>query len=386
VAQGGADAFYRGAIAADIVAEIGRSAAGPAAPGALTPGRTTLEDLAGYRALRRAPVCADYRAWRVCGMGPPSSGGLAVAQALGILAHFDLAARPPAQVDGEGGRPDPLAVHWVAEAERLAYADRDRFVADPDFEPLPGAGAAALLDPAYLRARAALIRPDRSLGVAPAGVFDGAGPRGRHAGVEQGTSHFSIVDADGNALAMTSSVEASLGAYRFVRGFVLNNQLTDFAFAPADAEGPVANRLAPRKRARSTMAPTLVFRRRSDGASGELVMATGSVGGAAIVPYVVKTLVGVLDWGLDAQQATALVNFGAFNHPLSWVGGEHPTVTPAEDGAADALARGLRARGHAVSLRAQPSGGATILHLPGGSAGRWQAGVDPRREGLALGH
>jgi gamma-glutamyltranspeptidase/glutathione hydrolase len=393
IAAGGADAFYEGDIAADIVTEIGRRDAGTGAPDAFTPGRTTLADLAAYRAVRRAPVCTDYRAYRVCGMGPPSSGGIALAQALGMLSHFDLSSLRPQGIDGDGGRPDAQAVHLVSEALRLAFADRNRFVADTDFVALPGSGAASMLDAEYLRQRAGVIRLDASLGTAPAGRFDGAAAMGSSAHEGHGTSHVSIVDAQGNAVSMTTTIESSLGAYRFVRGFVLNNQLTDFASAPADAEGPVANRLEAGKRPRSSMAPTLVFRRAADGSTGPLLMVTGSPGGAAIIPYVLKTLLAVLDWGLDAQQAASLVNFGAFNGPTTFLGGEHPAIAAADaaaDPAADAgraepLAAALRALGHRVALNAQPSGVATILRVDGPGLARWQGGVDPRREGLALG-
>jgi len=385
IAQQGADAFYRGPIAEDIVAEIGRTQAGPAAPGPLTPGATTLADLAAYRAMRRKPVCTDYRVYRVCGMGPPSSGGIAVAQVLGVLATFDLGALPPSGVDGDGGRPDVRAVHLVTEAQRLAFADRNRYVADTDFVPLPGAGVSALLDPAYLQLRARLIRPNASLGVAPAGQIPGATAMGASAHEGRGTSHVAIVDTAGNAVSMTTTIEGSLGAYRLVRGFLLNNELTDFSPLPANAEGPIANRLAPLKRPRSSMAPTLVFRRAADGSIGELRMVTGSPGGAAIIPYVTKTLVAVLDWGLDAQQSAALANFGAFNTAITVLGGEHPGFDARDGGAHEPLVTGLQARGHRVVVNAQPSGVATILRVPAEGGWRWQAGVDPRREGLALG-
>ena len=383
LAGGGPAAFYRGAVAADIVTAIGRREGGPLAPGPITPGKTTLADLHDYAAVERPPVCIDYRVWRVCGMGPPSSGGIAVAQTLGMLETFDLPALAPAAPDREGGRPGVSAVHLVSEAERLAYADRDRYLADTDFVPLPGDGAASMLDKAYLRRRAALIRRDASMGTAQPGVFAGAAPGGRNTREDQGTSQVSIVDAQGNAVSMTTSIERSMGAHRLVRGFLLNNQLTDFSFAPADDAGPIANRVQPRKRPRSSMAPTLVFRRGTGGTPDELVMVTGSAGGAAIIQYVVKTLVGVLDWGLDAQQSSALVNFGAGNRPVTTVGGAHPYVDTRDGGDGDALVQGLRALGHEVTIAAQPSGGITVLRVDGPA--RWQGGADPRREGLALG-
>jgi gamma-glutamyltranspeptidase/glutathione hydrolase len=363
LAAEGAAALYRGPIADAVVAEVRREHAGPAAPGPLTPGRMTPADLAAYRAIERDPVCADYRRWVVCGMAPPSSGGIAVAQVLGMLAGAPLP-------DFGAG-----AVHRIVEAERLAFADRNRYVADPAFVPLPARGAASLLDPAYLRSRATLIRDHRSLGVAPAGRFD-AVARGASAQPEQGTTQISIVDRWGQALSMTSTVEASLGAWRVVRGFVLNNQLTDFSPEPVDAEGSIANRLQGGKRPRSSMAPTLVFERTADGSRGSLLAVTGSPGGAAIIPFVVKNLVALLDWGLDAQAAAALPNFGAFNTPTTVLGSEHPHG--AEAGLLDAA---LRARGHQVLRTPLTSGVATILRVPGG----WQGGVDPRREGQAAG-
>jgi gamma-glutamyltranspeptidase/glutathione hydrolase len=391
IAAGGADAFYRGPIADDIVDEVARRSAAPGAAATvgaagaveITPGRMTASDLARYRALRRDPVCHPYRRWIVCGMGPPSSGGLAVAQALGVLEGFDLAALAPVAPDLEGGVPDARAMHLLAEALRLAFADRNRWVADTDFVPLPGRGTETLLDAAYLQRRAALIRPDASLGRAPAGRFDGMAARGASDHEGRGTSHISIVDARGNAVSMTTTVEASLGAWRMVRGVVLNNQLTDFSPEPSNADGPIANRLQAGKRPRSSMAPTLVFERAADGRLGALHMVVGSVGGPTIIAHVLKSLVGVLDWGLNAQQAAAFVNLATFNTPLTALGAEHPHVDARDDGRADPLVTALRARGHDVQLWAQPSGLALILreHARGG----WQAGVDPRREGLALG-
>ncbi len=391
IAAGGADVFYRGPIADDIVDEVARRSSAPGAAatdgaaGAVefTPGRMTAADLAHYRALRRDPVCHPYRRWIVCGMGPPSSGGLAVAQALGVLEGFDLAALAPVAPDGEGGVPDARAMHLLAEALRLAFADRNRWVADTDFVPLPGRGVPTLLDAAYLQRRAALVRPDASLGRAPPGRFDGLGARGSSDHEGRGTSHVSIVDARGNAVSMTTTVESSLGAWRMVRGVVLNNQLTDFSPEPSDADGPIANRLQGGKRPRSSMAPTLVFERRADGTRGALHMVVGSVGGPTIIAHVLKSLVGVLDWGLDAQQAAAFVNLATFNTPLTVIGAEHPHVDARDDGRADPLATALRARGHDVRLFAQPSGLALIVR--DAAHGGWQAGVDPRREGLALG-
>jgi gamma-glutamyltranspeptidase/glutathione hydrolase len=385
IASGGASAFYTGPIAADIVAEINRTEAGSDAPGALTPGATTLADLAGYEAKRRAPVCIDYRAHQVCGMGPPSSGGIAVAQSLGILENFGLNAFGPTALDGEGGKPSVMGVHLISEAQRLAYADRNKYVADTDFVPLPGNGVSTLIDKAYLRDRANLISFSTSMGVAQPGVFAGMGALGSSAQEGKGTSHVSIIDAKGNAVSMTTTIESGMGAYRFVRGFLLNNELTDFSSAPSDVNGPIANRVEPLKRPRSSMAPTVVLKRNADGSAGELAMVTGSPGGAAIIQFVTKTVVAALDWGLNAQQATSLANFGSSNSATTGIGGEHPNILATDNGNGDALVTGLRSMGHTVSVSAQSSGVSTILRVPVDGQTRLQGGADPRREGLALG-
>lgn len=385
IAQGGANAFYTGEIAQAIVDKIALDAsASDGQP--ITPGKTTLADLAGYEAKKRDAVCTTYRArYMICGMPPPSSGGITVASIMGILENFDLASHAPGALDGEGGKPAATAVHWVSEAGRLAYADRNKYIADTDFVPLPGGSWNALLNKDYLRSRASLINMQQSMGVAEAGRFDDV--RLAAAEVpEAGTTHVSIVDAQGNAVSLTSTVEASLGSYHVTRGFVLNNQLTDFASAPTDEEGtPIANRLEPGKRPRSSMAPTLVFDLNADGSAGELKMATGSPGGAAIIQYVAKNLVGVLDWNLDAQQAVNLVNFGAANSANTNVGGEHPNVNADSNGDNDALVQALRGWGHGINLNAQTSGLAAIVRVSEGRSSGWQGGADPRREGIVLG-
>ena len=383
IASGGINNFYTGAIAQDIVDEIRDTTGG------ITPGVTTLADLAAYRSKKRDAVCINYRtSWHVCGMGPPSSGGLAVAQALGILENFDLAPLRPTQLDVNGGRPTVQGVHLVSEALRLAYADRDRYVADTDFVPLPGGSFAAMTDKAYLRSRAQLISTSRSLGTAQPGNL---GPVGGQAAPspENGTTHISIVDRQGNVVVMTTTVESAFGAFHMTRGgFLLNNQLTDFSAAPTDATGAlIANRLAPGKRPRSSMAPTLVFTQapQNGGQRGDFLMATGSPGGATIIQYVTKTVVGVLDWGLDAQQATSMIAFGAANSPTTNVGGEHPNVNLANNGNDDPLVAGLRALGHTVNTAAQSSGIGTIVLRRGDSGAVFQGGADPRREGVVLG-
>lgn len=386
IAQNGASALYTGPIAQSIVSKIKVTTGGVTSTVAITPGLTELSDLANYRAVRRTPVCTTYRASWVCGMGPPSSGGIAVAQTLGILENFDLAAAAPTVVNSEGAKPSVLGVHLVSEAERLAYADRNKYVADTDFVSLPGNGIASMVDKNYLKGRASLISTTRSMGTAIAGVFTGAQAQGLSVAEGKGTTHMSIVDRDGNAVTMTTTIESGMGSFHFTRGFLLNNQLTDFSFDPSDASGPIANRVAPLKRPRSSMSPTLVFNKAPDGARGDFLMATGSPGGATIIQFVVKTLVSALDWKLDAQQATSTVNFGASNSPTTNVGGEHPLIDASSNAQNDGLVAGLRALGHTVSVAAQSSGVSTIIRAPAAAGGTMLVGgADPRREGLALG-
>ena len=269
-----------------------------------------------------------------------------------------------------------MGVHLVSEAERLAYADRDLYVADTDFVALPGKGVASMLSPDYLKLRASLISPDKSMGTASAGDF-GTPAAGVGKSQEHGTTHFSIVDAYGNVVSMTSTVESSMGSFHMVDGFLLTNQLTDFSSQPVDGAGkPVANAVAGGKRPRSTMAPTLVFRGTQP---GDFLMATGSPGGGTIIQYVLKTVVGALDWGLDAQQATSLVDFGASNSVTTNVDGVNTTLD------LTALVAGLKAKGHTVSTSAQSSGISTIMRVKKNGAMVLEGGVDPRREGIILG-
>ncbi|MBX3662191.1 MAG: gamma-glutamyltransferase [Burkholderiales bacterium] len=346
--RGGADEFYRGGIARDIVAAV-RSH--PTNPGMLAP-----EDLARYEVREVDPLCAPYRSYRVCGMPPSSSGGIAVLQMLGMLSHRDLSAVTPGSAQ---------AIHLLAEAGRLAYADRDRWVADDRFVDVPVAG---LLDPAYLAGRARMISDERSLGRAEAGTPPGA--HVAHAGDEHeeiaGTSHVAIVDAAGNAVSLTTTIENFFGSRLMVRGFLLNNQLTDFSFNPRQDGRPAANAVAPGKRPRSSMAPTLVF-----GNNGDLHLVVGSPGGSRIINYVAKTLIATLDWNMDIQSAIALPNAGSRNGP-----------TEIERGTAYAgLAEPLRAMGHEVQLVDMTSGLHGIMRAGKG----WQGGADPRREGIAKG-
>jgi len=385
IAAGGASALYTGVLAQAIVDKIKAPVgSGPTAI-TLTPGLTELSDLAAYKAVRRTAVCTTYRVYWVCGMPPPSSGGIAVAQTLGILENYYMAGFGPTSIDSEGGRPSVMGVHLVSEAERLAYADRNKYVADTDFVPLPGGSTDALLSKYYLRSRANLIRFDRSMGTAQAGVFPGFVPLGASDAEGHGTTHMTIVDRDGNVVVMTTTVESSMGSFRMTHGFLLNNQLTDFSFSPSDSSGPIANRVGSTKRPRSSMSPTLVFAKGADGSRGDFAMGTGSPGGSTIIQFVVKTLVGALDWGLDAQQATSMINFGAANSPTTNVGGEHPNVAAANSGANDPLVTGLRALGHTVNVLPQSSGTGTIVSTRVNGASTLVGGADPRREGLVLG-
>ncbi|MEZ5290936.1 MAG: gamma-glutamyltransferase [Vicinamibacterales bacterium] len=365
IAKDGPKAFYSGPIAEAIVNAVRSHPTNP--------GRLTLQDLAGYTPKVREPICGPYRGLRICGMPPESSGTVAVLQTLGILEHFDVATLAPNSLD---------AVHLISEAYRLAYADRQKYVGDPDYVSVPVAG---MLDPGYLKRRSTLIRMDRTMGVPTAGTPAGAEPRGLDDALAlPSTSHVSIVDKDGNMVAMTTTIENGFGSLQMVKGFMLNNQLTDFSLSPTDAEGrPVANRVEPGKRPRSSMAPSFVFN-----ANGDVEAIVGSPGGSNIIQYVVKTLVGLIDWKLDIQAAIDLPNFGA----------QTSTTTELEKGTVlSALQPGLAARGHTVAVVDINSGlqGIVFNGLRGKAAapfakapgkGRWAGGADPRREGTAKGH
>ena len=349
IAAGGAAAFYRGDIAADMVAAV-RAAAD-------NPGLMSLADLAAYDAKPRQPVCAGYRQWRVCGMGPPSSGGVTTLQILGLLEGFDLAALAPGSV---------AAVHLISEASRLAFADRARYLADDDFQPVPVRG---LLDKGYLASRAAAIDPESSMGRASPGEppFRNGGLGADDPGGEGfSTSHIAVIDSDGSAVSMTSSIESAFGSRIMVRGFLLNNQLTDFSFQPEIDGVAVANRVEAGKRPRSSMAPTLVF----DG-DGRLRLSIGSPGGSRIIGYVTQSLIALLDWRLELRTAIALPHHVNRNGPIDLEEG-----TPLA-----ALGPALERLGHEVRIRPLVSG----LHGVAVTGQGLEGGADPRREGVALG-
>jgi gamma-glutamyltranspeptidase/glutathione hydrolase len=348
LAERGAAALQAGPIAAAIVEGVQKH--GDASNG------MTAADLAAYSPKQRTPICGPYRAFTICGFPPPSSGGVAVAQILGVLEHFPLSHLDPRGVD---------AAHLIGEAGRLAFADRSLYLADSDFVPVPLRG---LLEPTYLTLRAQLVDPDRAIASPRAG-----NPRWRDASLapqpaqpEYGTSHLSIVDAAGNAVSMTTTVEDAFGARLMVAGFFLNNELTDFSFRPEVNGRPVANRVQGGKRPRSSMAPTLVFNQ-----DGTLFATLGSPGGARIISYVAQALTGLLDWKLNPQAAVSLPHIGTTGIELE---------LEANTGAAG-LEAALRQRGHVVTLRPMDSGLQAVVVTPAGLLG----GADPRREGVAVG-
>jgi len=324
-------------------------------------GDITLADLAGYRVKEREALCATYRNNRICSMGPPSSGGIAVAQTLKLLEPFDLGTRPSNAMNSK-------ALHLIAEAQKLAFADRDYYVGDPDFVPAPS----GLLESRYLDTRRALIDQGAAMLRPSPGKPPEIGSRtlGDDETVEQpGTSHFSIVDAGGNVLSMTTTIESAFGSRVWTGGFLLNNELTDFAFRPVDRSGrPLANAVGPGKRPRSSMAPTIVF-----DAEGKPWAALGSPGGSRIILYVVKALVALIDWKVDAQEATALMNFGSRGGPFE-IEVDH----------AQAVWHALKVKpyGHRVSPDLLTSGTHIILIRKDGTL---EGGADPRREGVARG-
>jgi gamma-glutamyltranspeptidase/glutathione hydrolase len=345
MAQRGSDAFYDGPIAEAIVEMVQANG-----------GLLAMRDFATYEVVERPPVCVPYRDTDVCGMGPPSSGALTVGQILGMLDGFDLAAMGPDSAE---------AWTLIGDASRLAFADRGRYMADSDFVPMPTEG---LVAEAYLDARAELLDPSRALEeVAPGEPeWDHAMLWGDDASLElPSTSHISIVDAEGNALSMTTTIENGFGSRLFVRGFLLNNELTDFSFATHADGWPIANRVEPGKRPRSSMSPTIVMQ---DGAP---LLVIGSPGGSRIIGYVVQGIVNYVDWGMNPQEAVSaphLVNrFGTFDIEAGT--------------SATELEAALQEAGFETNLRDLTSG----LHAIALEGGMLVGGADPRREGIALG-
>ena len=347
LATEGPSAFYTGDIAADIVATVQGVAENP--------GVLSEVDLAIYTVKEREPVCARYRDFQICGMGPPSSGALTVGQILGLLEGFEIATL---------GLEAPEAWRLIGDASRLAFADRGRYMADSDFVPVPVMG---LVDPGYLARRAELLKGDDALPeVAPgAPEFDHSLLWADDEAIElPSTSHISIVDQYGNALSMTTTIENAFGSRVMVRGFLLNNELTDFSFRSHRDGVPIANRVEPGKRPRSSMAPTIVMK------DGKPVLVIGSPGGSRIIGYVAKTIIAHLDWGMDVQAAIALphlVNrFGTYDLEIATDALDF--AAPLEEMGFEVEGRPLTSGLHAISI------GETL-----------RGGADPRREGIALG-
>jgi len=349
IAKEGPDGFYKGEIAQAIVDTVQHA---PRQQGGMT-----LEDLDKYQAKERAPVCGDYREYNVCSMGPPSSGGVAVLQILGMLQRFTPEQLTPNTVSG---------AHLFAQASRLAYADRAQFLADPAFVDVPIRG---LTDKAYIASRAALIDPDKDMGTAVAG-----NPPQKHAALSpqvspvlHGTSHMTIVDDSGEVVAMTTSVETGFGAKIMAKGFILNNTLTDFSFQPVRDGKPVANAPAPGKLPLSAMSPTIVFDKK-----GDFLVSVGSPGGPAIIDYVAQILIGILDAKMSSKQAMSMP------HEINMNGSTLLELSPTTD----ALAAQLTAKGHTVQTsRMEGSGLHSIQKVKDGYIGA----ADPRRDGIALG-
>ena len=351
VAKGGADAFYKGPIAERLV-DAARTAF-------RRPSTMTIEDVASYEAVEREAVCAPYRAWKICGMGPPTSGGVAVHQILGVMSHFDVSRWAPGSTE---------LTHLFVEASRLAYADRDRYLADSDHVSVPVKG---LIDPDYLAGRARRVSMEKTMGVAPAGRPEASARFASDRSLEfPSTSHLVAIDRLGNVANMTASIEQGFGSHIMVDGYLLNNELTDFSFEPEVSGTPVANACAPGKRPRSSMSPTLVFDQ-----AGAFFMAIGSPGGSRIIEYVAKTLVYVLDLKMDIQSAIAAP------HIVNRNGVTELELDPNEVQKTGELAKALRELGHEVVILPQNSGLHGVVRTPYGLEG----GADPRREGVAIG-
>ncbi len=354
IAENGTDAFYTGPLAKRIVDAVNNV---PQNPGALS-----LADMAAYKAVKRDPVCLFYRQWLVCGMGPPSSGGLTTLQILGIMQSYDLGRLMP----DDSGLMDSVALHLVAEASKLAFADRNTYIADPDFVPVPSAG---MLDPGYLELRAQEIASSRAIEKAFPGMPGlneswNFAPAGNEHGLS--TTHLSVIDGEGNAVSMTTSIENAFGSRLMVDGFLLNNQLTDFSFVPERDGAPVVNSAEADKRPRSSMAPTIVI----DG-EGKAVLAIGSPGGSRIIGYVAQAIIAALDWDMNIQNAVSMPHMTNRNGS-----------TDLEKGTGlEGMAPMLESFGHEVKIRPMTSG----LHGIRVRDDKLFGGADHRREGVALG-
>ena len=346
IAKEGIDVFYQGWIAKKIINKIQNAS--------IAPGLLSMEDMATYQVSERKPVCGGYREYNVCGMAPPSSGGIAVIQILGQLERFDLSKYQANDVN---------AVHLFTQSSRLAFADRNQYVADADFVSVPISG---LIDQNYLSTRSAIIDPNKDMGKAVAGKPNGALAFSNDSSIERpSTSHFNIIDGLGNAVSMTSSIENGFGSALMVEGFILNNQLTDFSLAPMKEGKLVANRVQPNKRPRSSMAPMMIFNK-----DNTLKLLVGSPGGSRIINYVAQTIIGILDWKLDPQEAINL-----------------PKVTNRNNGTtlerstnSETLKTLLEEKGHNVQLRDLNSG----IHVMEITNKGYVGGADPRREGVVL--
>jgi gamma-glutamyltranspeptidase/glutathione hydrolase len=347
LAKNGAEAFYAAPNAQNIVAAVNQSP--------VNPSQMTLADISGYKVIERAPVCGTYRGYKICGMGPSSSGGIAVFQTLKQLERFDLSALGPNS---------PVAWHLIAESMRLAYADREQYLGDPGFVSVPTAG---LMDPAYLAHRSALISMDRAMPSVVAGTPAGPPKVTCTTGPvpERGTSHFVAVDAQGNVASETSTIEDIFGSGTMVSGYYLNNELTDFNIVPDKNGCPTANRVQGGKRPRSSMSPTIVW-----DPQGRVRLAVGAAGGATIPAQVLKAIIGVIDWHYSAQQAIAL--------PVIFAPGD--TLYVEKGTFLETMVPQLQAMGHTVQIR-PPGFKANAVEWVNG---RWAGGADPRSEGAAV--
>jgi gamma-glutamyltranspeptidase / glutathione hydrolase len=388
IATKGAKALHEGEIAQSIVNKVRNHPTNA--------GQLSLQDLASYAPKKRDPLCFDYKVdpetYQICGMPPPSSGAIAIGQILGILNNTPAPHLPldSATVPTAAEFLSPEWLHLYLEASRLAFADRAQYVADPDFVAPPAGNWKEMLNPVYLAQRTKLIG-DKSMKIASAGIplpyaAIKTGSNFKYAPmpdqIEYGTSHISIIDAAGNALAMTTTIEGAFGSMQMVSptpnlagGFLLNNELTDFSFAPADASGkPIANRVEPGKRPRSSMSPTLVI----DKTTGKVIMSAGSPGGALIIHFTAKTLIGTLNWNMNAQEAINLPNFGSLNGPSILEAKRFPP----------AVVEALKAKGHEIREIEMTSGLQAIERTTSSGSSTYDGffgGADPRREGVVLG-